>query len=306
MEISLEQPTNHHVANGSSNGNGLATGSVSINVPSFYERKAEKEPAGTKINKNAHNIPKMLKIRLDHVKHLSKPDDIYVSYPVKLEKVKLDRTGREEVQVVKRRTTKKWGQKFNVAIEDERAPSSLTLEFFRKKPNKLVRTQSNSNFSIDISSLDLANARLDPRAAIGEITIKREEIFALMHQDFGFEYVVEKDIMFNGSRLFDSDDDEHATVHVHIKTIGDFAKHLKKYQTEVEINHQMDVEHMLETLSLKKAELPYWRWAFLGLLSGVWMAVAGVCAYSVAGCLSILPFGRFFLSDHPCVTAVFA
>ena len=46
---------------------------------------------------------------------------------------------------------------------------------------------------------------------------------------------------------------------------------------------QHDIEHQMEKLSIKKSELSVVRKCFLGLLSGLWMSLAGFFAFSVAG-----------------------
>ena len=43
------------------------------------------------------------------------------------------------------------------------------------------------------------------------------------------------------------------------------------------------VEHQIEILAVKKSLLPPWKVAFLGTLSGFWMALSGCFAFSVAG-----------------------
>lgn len=63
-------------------------------------------------------------------------------------------------------------------------------------------------------------------------------------------------------------------------------EHKKKdeaFVLEHSINLQHDVEHQMELLSVKKSQLPPWKIAFLGTLSGFWMALSGTFAFSAAG-----------------------
>jgi hypothetical protein len=46
---------------------------------------------------------------------------------------------------------------------------------------------------------------------------------------------------------------------------------------------QHDIEHQMEKMSIKKSELSFARKCFLGLLTGLWMALAGCFSFSVAG-----------------------
>ncbi len=46
---------------------------------------------------------------------------------------------------------------------------------------------------------------------------------------------------------------------------------------------QHDIEHQMETISVKKSELSFARKIFLGVLTGLWMALAGCFSFSVAG-----------------------
>jgi hypothetical protein len=46
---------------------------------------------------------------------------------------------------------------------------------------------------------------------------------------------------------------------------------------------QHDIEHQMEKISIKKSELSFARKSFLGLLTGLWMALAGCFSLSVAG-----------------------
>uniref|UniRef100_A0A7S0WA65 Formate/nitrite transporter n=1 Tax=Hemiselmis tepida TaxID=464990 RepID=A0A7S0WA65_9CRYP len=57
----------------------------------------------------------------------------------------------------------------------------------------------------------------------------------------------------------------------------------KAFVLEHNINLQLDVEHQIEILAVKKSTLPAWKVMFLGTLSGFWMALSGCFAYSVAG-----------------------
>jgi len=57
----------------------------------------------------------------------------------------------------------------------------------------------------------------------------------------------------------------------------------KTFVLEHAINLQLDVEHQIEILAVKKTQLPPWKVMFLGTLSGFWMSLSGCFAYSVAG-----------------------
>ena len=46
---------------------------------------------------------------------------------------------------------------------------------------------------------------------------------------------------------------------------------------------QHDIEHQMEKMSVKKSELSFARKCFLGILTGLWMALAGCFSLSVAG-----------------------
>jgi len=227
--------------------------------------------------KDAHSnqkFPLKLQVTLSQIQNISNIDDLFVSYPVKIEKAKLDSSDSEQHLSEKHKCTKSWDETFAVAIDDEKNPSSLTLQLMRKC----------ADFSRASSfSLDRSNGRSDVGQTLGHITIERDEILAMIGQGAGFETSIETTLLFNGAPFRESHGDPPAKLQLALHAIPDVTKHLKKFHPEVEINLPMDVEHMLETLSLKKAELPVWRWVFLGMLSGVWMAIAGIFAYSVAG-----------------------
>mmetsp|Transcript_17525 Transcript_17525/g.48441 ORF Transcript_17525/g.48441 Transcript_17525/m.48441 type:complete len:360 (-) Transcript_17525:847-1926(-) len=237
--------------------------------------------------KDAHSnqkFPLKLQVSLSQIQNISNIDDLFVSYPVKIEKAKLDSSDSEEHLSEKHKCTKSWDETFAVAIDDEKNPSSLTLQLMRKC----------TDFGIAASfSLDRSNGRSDVGQTLGHITIEREALLAMIGQGAGFETSIETTLLFNGAPFRESHGDPPAKIHLALQAIPDVTKHLKTFHPKVEINLPMDVEHMLETLSLKKAELPVWRWVFLGMLSGVWMAIAGIFAYSVAGSFDAALLARF-------------
>ncbi len=87
----------------------------------------------------------------------------------------------------------------------------------------------------------------------------------------------------DGQQVFGIGKTDPCFLWMKLVVVADSTKSLLKYHPEVEINLQLDVEHLLETLAVKKSQLPVWRMAFLGILSGVWMAISGCFAFSVAG-----------------------
>mmetsp|Transcript_23792 Transcript_23792/g.55349 ORF Transcript_23792/g.55349 Transcript_23792/m.55349 type:complete len:386 (-) Transcript_23792:274-1431(-) len=52
------------------------------------------------------------------------------------------------------------------------------------------------------------------------------------------------------------------------------------------VNEKPDVQHQMEKLCVKKAELSFARLCFLGLLSGVWMVLSASCALTAAAGIS--------------------
>mmetsp|Transcript_42126 Transcript_42126/g.103234 ORF Transcript_42126/g.103234 Transcript_42126/m.103234 type:complete len:465 (-) Transcript_42126:160-1554(-) len=66
----------------------------------------------------------------------------------------------------------------------------------------------------------------------------------------------------------------------------DVPEALMKYEIPSAINEKQHVEHQMEKLCLKKAELTFARLCFLGLLSGVWMVLSACCAMTVAAGIS--------------------
>ena len=148
-----------------------------------------------------------------------------------------------------------WGEQMLICIENESQPEDITFQV-------------------------MAWRRLHHHALFGEVSISQAEMTALMAQALGFELSVCLPVRLNGKYILD-DQERPCVLHMSLKVVADTTKKLLKYHPEV--NLQLDVEHLMETLSVKKAQLPVWRMAFLGILSGFWMAVAGCLSFAVAG-----------------------
>ena len=118
----------------------------------------------------------------------------------------------------------------------------------------------------------------------------------LMTQDIGFDLLVQLPLYRDGQQVLGINKTDTCFLWMKLVVVADSTKTLLKYHPEVDINLQLDVEHLLETLSVKKSQLPLWRMAFLGVLSGVWMAISGCFAFAVAGKLPPMCFSTFLNS----------
>jgi hypothetical protein len=115
-----------------------------------------------------------------------------------------------------------------------------------------------------------------------------------MTQDIGFDLLVQLPLYRDGQQVYGKEGPSFLLIKIVV--VADSTKTLLKYHPEVDINLQLDVEHLLETLSVKKSQLPLWRMAFLGILSGVWMAISGCFAFAVAGKLPPMSCRTFLTS----------
>uniref|UniRef100_A0A7S0W793 Formate/nitrite transporter n=1 Tax=Hemiselmis tepida TaxID=464990 RepID=A0A7S0W793_9CRYP len=61
---------------------------------------------------------------------------------------------------------------------------------------------------------------------------------------------------------------------------------LMHFELPSAVNEKPDVQHQMEKLCAKKAELSFARLCFLGLLSGVWMVLSASCALTAAAGIS--------------------
>jgi hypothetical protein len=140
--------------------------------------------------------------------------------------------------------------------------------------------------------------RIRDHTIVGEVGITKDEMSVLMTQEIGFDMLVQLPLHRDGRQVLGSAGP--CTLWIKLVVVADSTKTLLKYHPDVDINLQLDVEHLLETLSVKKSQLPLWRLAFLGLLSGVWMAISGCFAFAVAGeCPDMLLTAGHFYS-HVC------
>mmetsp|Transcript_16109 Transcript_16109/g.40594 ORF Transcript_16109/g.40594 Transcript_16109/m.40594 type:complete len:423 (+) Transcript_16109:114-1382(+) len=73
-------------------------------------------------------------------------------------------------------------------------------------------------------------------------------------------------------------------------TSGDAELHvppnLMHFELPSSVNEKPDVQHQMEKLCVKKADLSFSRLCFLGLLSGVWMVLSASCALTAAAGIS--------------------
>ena len=167
--------------------------------------------------------------------------------------------GSKSSSIVKHRNDLKWDDHLTVCIGNEKSPSPLTFEALYWR-------------------------RFHDPGLLGEASISREEMSILMKQNIGFHYTLVLPLHDKEGRKIQVIGQENPCCLVlHVKVISDTNKSLLSYHPEVNINLQVEVEHLLETLSIKKSMLTYWRMAFLGMLSGVWMTIAACFAFSIAG-----------------------
>mmetsp|Transcript_26287 Transcript_26287/g.51224 ORF Transcript_26287/g.51224 Transcript_26287/m.51224 type:complete len:424 (+) Transcript_26287:111-1382(+) len=66
----------------------------------------------------------------------------------------------------------------------------------------------------------------------------------------------------------------------------DIPKNMMHFELPSHVNEKPDVQHQMEKLCEKKASLSFARLCFLGLLSGVWMALSASCAMTAAAGIS--------------------
>ena len=123
--------------------------------------------------------------------------------------------------------------------------------------------------------------------SLGKVAIDKSEMAVLMTQDIGSEMLLQLKVCRDGEQVMGKTGP--CSLLMKVVVVVDSTKSLLKYHPEVDINSQLDVEHLLETLSVKKSQLPLWRMAFLGSLSGVWMAISICFAFAVAGELLSCP-----------------
>ena len=165
-----------------------------------------------------------------------------------------------------------WDETMLICIGDEKNPGELGFEVMEWR-------------------------RFHEPAILGEVTMHSMDMAALMLQNINYELSVCLPLHHNGERVA-GDLGTACLLHISFRIIVDATKKLLKYHPEVNINLQLEVEHLIETLSVKKAQLPVWRMIFLGMLSGFWMTVAGCFAFAVAG---KIPFEEYLISlDLPC------
>ncbi len=126
--------------------------------------------------------------------------------------------------------------------------------------------------------------------SLGEVAIAKSEMAMITAQDVGFEKLVRLKLCRDGEDVLGiGKDGKIGLCYLWLKLVVvlDSTKALLKYHPEVDINLQLDVEHLVESLSVKKSQLPLWRMTFLGSLSGVWMAISTCFVFAVAGGLHL-------------------
>ena len=209
--------------------------------------------------KEVHAGPRALEVWIDHAENLPELrwyewEHVFVQFkPNKSSPHQQPYGGKLSTSVRHREET--WDDRMLICV-DEKKPASIRFQ--------IMRWQGIRDHKV-----------------IGEVKITKEQMSLLMTQDIGFCFSMKLPLYHDGKQVLGKTDPSY--LYIKLVVVTDSTKALLKYSPVADINLQLDVEHVLETLSVKKAQLPLWRMVFLGLLSGVWMAISGCFAFAVAG-----------------------
>jgi hypothetical protein len=215
--------------------------------------------ANIKPPKQVHAGPRALEVWIEHAENLPEFDwhesqHVFVQFKPDKSAPNQRPYGSKTSTSVKQRD-EAWDERMLICV-DEAKPESIRFQMMQWR-------------------------RFRDHTIVGEVAINKDEMSMLMTQDIGFDMLVRLPLYRDGKQIFGKTDP--CFLCMKLVVVADSTKTLLKYHPEVDINLQLDVEHLLETLSVKKSQLPLWRMAFLGVLSGVWMAISACFAFAVAG-----------------------